>query len=141
MSEAVLQQVRERHGRNLERLRELVSIPSLSAPSANPAHMRDSANAVRELLLEIGFEDVALLEIDGSHPYVFAELFAEAGRPTLLLYAHHDVQDVGDLDAWTSDPFVAVQRGGRLYGRGTADDKGDSSSISPLSKHGCVPGR
>jgi acetylornithine deacetylase/succinyl-diaminopimelate desuccinylase-like protein len=66
---------------------------------------------------------VHLAQTGGSHPYVIGELMADPARPTVLLYAHHDVQPPGFVDRWSSDPFEPVERDGRLFGRGSADDK------------------
>lgn len=104
-------------------LAQLVSIPSVSAPDFDPAPMRASAELTATLLEGAGLRSVSLLEIEGAHPAVFGETPGPAGSPTVLLYAHHDVQPPGGEAAWTSPPFTPAERGGRLYGRGASDDK------------------
>ncbi len=108
---------------NLRRLRDLVAIPSVSAAGADPAALVRSADAVADCFREIGVPEVGVITVDDSPPYVLAQWQELAGAPTLLLYAHHDVQPVGDPSAWSGDPFSPAVRGGRLYGRGAADDK------------------
>jgi acetylornithine deacetylase/succinyl-diaminopimelate desuccinylase-like protein len=104
-------------------LERLVGIPSVSTdPSAVP-HLRASADEVARQLAEAGLDDVEQVAAPGGHPAVLGRRAAAPGAPTVLLYAHHDVQPVGDRRQWSSDPFVAEERGGRLYGRGAADDK------------------
>ncbi|WP_448072040.1 M20/M25/M40 family metallo-hydrolase [Georgenia yuyongxinii] len=109
-------------------LEALVRIPSVSSPAFDQAHVRASAEAVAELLRDAGMPQVDVLEVelpDGTagRPAVVAHRVGPDGAPTVLLYAHHDVQPPGEAAGWTSDPFEPVQRGERLYGRGAADDK------------------
>lgn len=112
----------------LDRLKELVAIPGIAWPSFDPAALEASAQAVAELLRAAGVEDVQVLRSnkdDGTPggPAVVARRQAAEGKPTILLYAHHDVQPPGDPALWETEPFAAVERDGRLYGRGAADDK------------------
>ncbi len=107
-----------------QHLEDLVRIPSISAQPDHAHEVRRSADQVVEVLRSAGLEHVRLLELDGVHPYVTGE-WCHAGddAPTVLLYAHHDVQPVGTPDRWGSEPFTPTERDGRLFGRGAADDK------------------
>ncbi len=105
-------------------LEELVRIPSVSAAGHAPATVRRSAQSTARLLESCGLEDVELIEVDEAPPYVYgAWLRAGEEAPSVLLYAHHDVQPVNTPDRWMSPPFEPTERDGRLYGRGAADDK------------------
>jgi acetylornithine deacetylase/succinyl-diaminopimelate desuccinylase-like protein len=104
-------------------LEALVRIPSISSSRAHADEVVRSAEATAELLRRHGLTSVHLATIDGSHPYVIGEYVSDPALPTVLLYAHHDVQPPGFVERWRSDPFEPVERDGRLYGRGSADDK------------------
>ena len=105
-------------------LEDLVRIPSISADPDRRGDVQASAEATADLLRAHGLESVRLAAVEGSHPYVIGEwMHAGADAPTVLLYAHHDVQPPGIVDNWESDPFEPAERGGRLFGRGSADDK------------------
>ncbi|TQS41985.1 dipeptidase [Cryptosporangium phraense] len=101
----------------------LVRIPSIWADPAHAADTEASAALVAELAGALAPESVQILRADGGAPAVVARWPAPEGTPTVLLYAHHDVQPTGDLAAWTSPPFEPATRDGRIYGRGAADDK------------------
>lgn len=103
---------------------DLCRIPSMSAASFPPEEVRRSAQAVAQAFRDAGVEHVEVLEIPGVHPYVYGEWLHRPGAPTVLLYGHHDVQPPGRAEKWLSPAFEPTERGGRLYGRGTADDKG-----------------
>jgi len=104
-------------------LAELVAIPGISSAAFPADEVRRSANAVAETLLDHGMTGVRLLETAG-HPAVFSEMIVAPQLPTILIYGHHDVQPAGREDRWLSPPFEAVVRDGRMFGRGTSDDKG-----------------
>lgn len=107
----------------LEHLKALIAIPSLSVPSAPEGPIRASAQAVRELFAPLLEWDVIdTVSAGGGRPAVIARKNPSPGKPTVLLYAHHDVQPAGEASSWDSDPFVGDIREGRLYGRGSADD-------------------
>ena len=109
--------------RTVAELERLVRIPSMGYPGYDPANVRASAEATREILADAGVENARLLELEGGHPAVFGEIPGPAGAPSVLLYAHHDVQPEGPVDQWDTPPFEPVVKDGRMYGRGAADDK------------------
>jgi len=118
-------------------LEALVRIPSVSADPARREDVRRSAEATADLFRAEGFDDVRILSSGGGAPAVVARRPAPDGAPTVLLYAHHDVQPVGDPADWDSAPFEPTERGDRLYGRGAADDKaGIAAHLAAVRTHG-----
>lgn len=107
----------------LDDLKRLVAIESVSADPDRAAEVQRSAETVAGLLTDLGCPDVRIVA-EGGQPAVLAKFPAPAGKPTVCLYAHHDVQPTGNPDPWATEPFVATEQGERLYGRGSADDKG-----------------
>src|SRR5690348_10602498 len=120
-------------------LETLVAIPSVSAAEHDPEPLRRSADVVAEMLTSVGAE-AKILRSDGGHPAVVGYVPAPAGRPTVLLYAHHDVQPPGPDSEWGSPAFTPTMRDGRLYGRGSSDDKaGVVAHIAALRAFGGKP--
>jgi acetylornithine deacetylase/succinyl-diaminopimelate desuccinylase-like protein len=121
-------------------LEHLIRIPSVAFPGFDPEPVRRSAELTAEILEASGLGGVRLLEMYGVPPAVFGELPAPDGKPTILLYAHHDVQPPGDEAEWTAPPFEPVERNGRLFGRGSCDDKaGIAMHQSTLLAYGGRP--
>lgn len=120
-------------------LEALVRIESVWADPARRDEVRRSAEAVSKLLSDAGFGDVRIVS-EGGAPAVIAHHPAPPGALTVLLYAHHDVQPEGDRTQWHSPPFEPTERDGRLYGRGTADDKaGIATHLAAFRAHGGNP--
>jgi acetylornithine deacetylase/succinyl-diaminopimelate desuccinylase-like protein len=116
-------------------LEDLVRIESVWADPARRPEVHRSADAVAKLLSEGGFGDVQIVS-EGGAPAVIARHPAPPGAPTVLLYAHHDVQPEGDHEQWHSPPFEPTERDGRLYGRGSADDKaGIATHLAAFRAH------
>ena len=105
---------------NLERL---VRIPSVSADLSSRAQVEASAAEVARQLDEAGLPEVEVLRAGVACRQLSGDVRPSPGARTVLLYAHHDVQPAGDIADWNTDPFEPVERDGRLYGRGSADDK------------------
>ncbi|NED99412.1 dipeptidase [Phytoactinopolyspora halotolerans] len=121
-------------------LERLVRIPSVSADPASADAVQASAEAVAALARAAGAADAHILSVESGAPAVVAHWPAPDGAPTVLLYAHHDVQPTGRLADWTSQPFEPTERDGRLFGRGAADDKaGVMAHIAALRAFGGRP--
>jgi acetylornithine deacetylase/succinyl-diaminopimelate desuccinylase-like protein len=120
-------------------LEDLVRIESVWADPHRRDEVHRSAQAVADLLSQAGFGDVRIVS-EGGAPAVIAQHPAPPGAPTVLLYAHHDVQPEGDHAQWASPPFEPTERDGRLYGRGSADDKaGIATHLAAFRAHGGQP--
>jgi cysteinylglycine-S-conjugate dipeptidase len=118
-------------------LEDLVRIESVSADPARAGEVRRSAEAVAELFRGENFDAVDIVTVDGGLPAVIAHKAGPEGAPTVLLYAHHDVQPENDHADWDSPPFEPTERGDRLYARGAADDKaGIAAHLGALRVHG-----
>ena len=107
----------------LETLKELVRIPSISFDNFDQKFVTDSANAVKKLFESAGFKNIQFLLPKSGRPTVYAESLTNKDKPTILLYAHHDVQPPMRVNLWDTPPFDPTLKGDRLFGRGTADDK------------------
>jgi len=109
--------------RFLNEMMELLRIPSISAKKEHTDDMSKCAEAVKRYLLDAGVDKAEVMPTDGF-PVVFAEKIIGADKPTVLVYGHYDVQPVEPLELWKTDPFDPIIKDGKVYARGSADDKG-----------------
>lgn len=109
--------------RFLDELMQLLRIPSISAKSEHNTDMITCAEAVRQRLLEAGADKVEIYPTAG-HPIVYAEKIIDPAKPTVLVYGHYDVQPAEPLELWKSGPFDPVIIDGKIFARGSCDDKG-----------------
>src|SRR5689334_6727864 len=118
-------------------LEDLVRIQSVSADPARVGEVERSAEATRDLFVAEGFDARIVRAQEGSAPAVIGEKKGPEGAPTVLLYAHHDVQPENDHAEWDSAPWEPTERDGRLYARGAADDKaGIAAHLAAIRAHG-----
>lgn len=109
--------------RFLNELLELLRIPSVSARTEHKDDMLKCAEAVKQSMLKAGADKSTIYSTDG-HPVIYAEKIFDASKPTILVYGHYDVQPPDPLDLWKSGPFDPVIKDGKIYARGSSDDKG-----------------
>jgi cysteinylglycine-S-conjugate dipeptidase len=105
-------------------LANLVAVPSISTDGEHAAELDQSVSLVCEQMRQCGLQKVEVLRTGASNPYAYGEWLGAPGKPTVFLYSHHDVQPINFESDWKSPPWTLTERDGRLYGRGSADDKG-----------------
>src|SRR4030081_3993432 len=109
--------------RFLNDLKVLLRIPSVSTLDKHKSDVRRAADFVANELRRIGMENVEVIPTKG-HPLIYADWLHAQGKPTVLCYAHYDVQPAEPLDEWISPPFEPTERNNNVYARGAVDDKG-----------------
>src|SRR5271168_3591765 len=119
----LIEYIESRREEHLKELEEFLRIPSVSAQSEHKPDIERAASWVAEKLRAAGLDKVEILPTK-MHPLVYGESLRAPGKPTILFYGHYDVQPAEPLELWTSPPFEPTIRGGNLFARGTADDKG-----------------
>lgn len=115
--------VEQNRDRLLDELKDFLRIPSVSTLPEHRDDIERAAQFVAESLRHAGMENVEVIPT-GKHPLVYADWMHAPGKPTVLCYGHYDVQPADPLELWNSPPFEPTVRDGNIYGRGTADDKG-----------------
>ena len=143
MSSSAIEFARKNYPRFLDELKALLRIPSISTLPEHKGDCRKAAEVLLTELKRIGMENARLIETAG-HPLVYADWLHAAGKPTVLVYGHYDVQPPDPLDEWLSPPFEPTERNGNLYARGAVDDKGQviaqiKALESLLAANGALP--
>jgi cysteinylglycine-S-conjugate dipeptidase len=119
-----------RHHEDIVRgLADLVAIPSISTDGEHRAEIDRTAALTVDQMRAAGLNNADVIRVGGSLPYAYGEWLDAPGKPTVFLYAHHDVQPINFVEQWKSDPWKLTRRDGRLYARGAADDKGAISAF------------
>lgn len=121
----VLDWLKENDNLLVDNLKRLVAVQSISTDGEHQQQISECAELTCELMRQTGLNNVEVLRSGDSNPYAYGEWLGAPGKPTVFLYAHHDVQPVEHfIKDWHTDPWTLTERDGRLYGRGSADDKG-----------------
>ncbi len=121
--ELINKYIEENKDRFLDELFKLIRIPSVSAKEENKPDMLRATEYIKKSLLDAGADKAEVISTEG-HPVVYAEKSIDSSLPTVLVYGHYDVQPAEPLELWASEPFEPEVRGGKIYGRGADDDKG-----------------
>lgn len=142
--QAVLEWLKQNHAALVNQLAELVAIQSISTDGAHQKEVDQSAALTCAHMRQAGLQKVEVLKSGQSNPYAYGEWLGAPGKPTVFLYAHHDVQPINFVEKWRSEPWKLTPRDGRLYGRGAADDKGAITAqlgaiAAFLKTHGSLP--
>src|SRR5437763_8972354 len=114
---------RQNQQRFVNELKDLLRIPSISTLEEHKSDVQKAADFVANELKRIGMENVETIATKG-HPLIYADWLHAPGKPTVLCYAHYDVQPAEPLDEWHTPPFEPTQRNNNIYARGAVDDKG-----------------
>src|SRR5437870_10390490 len=123
MASPAVDYARQNQQRFLNELKDLLRIPSVSTLEEHKSDVQKAADFVASELRRIGMENVEIIPTQG-HPLVYADWLHAPGKPTVLCYAHYDVQPPDPLDEWVSPPFEPTERNNNIYARGAVDDKG-----------------
>jgi acetylornithine deacetylase/succinyl-diaminopimelate desuccinylase-like protein len=123
--EAVIKYIKDNKDNYLNELIEYLKIPSISTLEENKGDMQKCASFVADKLKDAGMNRVEIFQTKG-HPLVYGEWLEAPGQPTVLFYGHYDVQPVDPIELWDSPPFEPVVKDGKIWGRGTSDDKGQN---------------
>ncbi len=129
MQAAALDWLNKHHEDIVRGLADLVAIQSISTDGEHNPEIDRTAKLTCDQMREAGLHNVDVLRVGQSLPYAYGEWLEAPGKPTVFLYAHHDVQPVNFEEQWLSDPWKLTRRDGRLYARGSADDKGAISAL------------
>ena len=123
MASPAVDYARQNQQRFLNELKDLLRIPSISTAPEHKADVQKAADVVANELRRIGMDNVEVIATKG-HPLIYADWLHAPGKPTVLCYAHYDVQPPEPLDEWISPPFEPTERNNNIYARGAVDDKG-----------------
>lgn len=133
---AVLSWLKKNHSNLVQDLSDLVAVQSISTDGKHQQQVKQSATLTCKQMRAAGLKNVAILATGESNPYAYGEWLGAPGKPTVFLYAHHDVQPINFVEEWKSKPWELTRRKGRLYGRGAADDKGAiTAQLAALSAY------
>lgn len=129
MQAAALDWLDKNHEGIVRGLADLVAIPSISTDGEHQTEIDRTAALTADQMRDAGLHNVDVLRVGQSLPYAYGEWLDAPGKPTVFLYAHHDVQPINYVEQWKSDPWKLTRRDGRLFARGAADDKGAISAF------------
>ena len=123
MIETIKTYLNEQRDQHIEELMQFLRIPSISAVAEHQPDMIRCAEWTAQSLKQAGLDNIEIMPT-GGHPVVYADWLHAPGKPTVLVYGHYDVQPAEPLELWNTPPFEPVIQDGKLFGRGSTDDKG-----------------